>query len=85
MGRLLNREYTTILGNINAILPQESDRMVVGDHGLRTSIERSKFLIELCQRKIITQSEKYTRESPRKIATCTSWITMLYKAVRKTT
>ena len=33
---LPNREYTIILGDMNAVMGQESDGMVVGGYGLKT-------------------------------------------------
>ena len=47
---LPNREYTIILGDMNAVVGQKSDGMVLGDHGLGIKNERGRLLIEFCQR-----------------------------------
>ena len=44
MGGLPNREYTIILRDMNAVVRQESDGMVVSDHGLETRNKKGRLL-----------------------------------------
>ena len=90
MGVLPKTEYTIIVGDMNVVVEQESDGMVVGDHGLKTTNEKSKFLIEFCRKKLCimnnfssNQNGKYKRKRTLETATGTSLIKFLYKSVTK--
>ena len=69
IGGLPNREYTIILGNMNAVVRKESDGMVVGDHGLGTRNERDRLSIEFCQTNKLCIMNTWSKQPKRRVYT----------------
>ena len=66
---LPNRKYTIILGDMNAVVGQESYGMVIGDNAPETRNERSRLLIEFCQRNKLCIMNTWFKQPKRRLYT----------------
>ena len=55
---------------MNAVVRQKSDGMVVCDHGLVTRNERSRLLVELCQRNKLCILNTWFKQQNRRVYIC---------------
>ena len=69
MGGLSNRKYTIILGDMNAVVRQNSDGLVVGNHGLGTRNDRGRLLIEFCRKNKLCIMNTWFKQPKRRVYT----------------
>ena len=67
MEGLRNREYTILLGDMNAVVGKKSDSMVVRNHGLETRNERDKLLNDFCQRNKLCIMNTWFKQPKRRV------------------